>query len=113
MNLETLSLGLDVLLIFVWIYATYLALELANFQKNMGAYVSAMPYFVGASVLFLLIRIMAPAQTLVFSGNLEIATNYLLSLDTIQIVAGVILFRGIHEVHKENFATEGFQGVEE
>lgn len=113
MNLQSLNLGLDILLIFVWIYATYLALQLSNFQKNRGSYISAMPYFVGAAVLFLLVRIMAPAQVVVFSGNIGTATNYLLSLETIQIVAGVILFRAIHEIHKENFATEGFRGVDE
>lgn len=113
MNIQSLNLGLDILLIFVWIYATYLALQLSNFQKNQGSYISAMPYFVGSAVLFLLVRVMAPAQVLVFSGDLATATNYLLSLETIQIVAGIILFRGIHEIHKENFATHGFMGVDE
>ena len=111
-DLQILNLGLDLLLIPVWIYVTYLALQLSNFQKNQGSYVSAMPYFVGSATMFLLVRFLAPSQVLIFSGT-ETAMNFLLSMESVQIIAGILLFMGIHEIHKENFATEGFRGVEE
>ncbi|MFB6175519.1 MAG: hypothetical protein ABEJ87_06150 [Candidatus Nanohalobium sp.] len=104
-----LEIGLDLILIPVWAYALYLTVELSNFQKSKGRYTAAMPYFVGATGLFLLISLIDPITQLGFPGA---AANILFSMEAIQALAGLILFKGIHEIYKHNYASTGFQEVE-
>lgn len=109
MIIPGLELGLDILLIPVWAYALYLTVELSNFQKNQGRYTAAMPYFVGATGLFLLISLVDPLHQLAYS---EVTASMLFSLEAIQALGGIILFKGIHEIYKHNYASTGFQEVE-
>lgn len=108
-GLEGLELGLDILLIPIWTYALYLTVELSNFQKNQGRYTSAMPYFVGTTALFLLISLIDPLHQLAYT---QASANILFSMEAIQALAGLILFKGIHEIYKHNYASTGFQEVE-
>jgi hypothetical protein len=103
-----LELGLDILLIPVWAYALYLTVELSNFQKSQGRYTAAMPYFVGTTGLFLLISLIDPLTQMVYSAS----ANVLFSMEAVQALAGLILFKGIHEIYKHNYASTGFQEVE-
>lgn len=103
-----LELGLDILLIPVWAYALYLTVELSNFQKNTRRYTAAMPYFVGATGLFLLISLIDPLTQAVYSTSV----NVLFSMEAVQALAGLILFKGIHEIYRHNYASTGFQEVE-
>lgn len=113
MELGTLLNGLDILLILVWSYAVYLAAHVSNFSRSLGRYTSAMPYFFGAAVLFLLVRVIDPVFELVYLDNIQAAESFLFSLETIQALAGLILFKGLHEIYKVTYAKEGFMGVDE
>ena len=108
-ELQGIELGLDILLIPIWAYALYLTVELSNFQKTQGRYTTAMPYFVGATGLFLLISLIDPLHQLAYA---EATANILFSMEAIQALAGLILFKGIHEIYKHNYASTGFQEVE-
>ena len=108
MELQAVGIGLDFVLITIWAYALYLTMELSNFQKNQGRYTSAMPYFVGATGLFLLISLIDPLHMMTYSAS----ANVLFSMEAIQALAGLILFKGIHEIYKHNYASTGFQEVE-
>lgn len=109
MEIQALELGLDVLLIPVWAYALYLTVELSNFQKSQGRYTTAMPYFVGATGLFLLISLIDPLHQLAYT---KASANMLFSMEAVQALAGLILFKGIHEIYKHNYASTGFQEVD-
>ncbi|MFB6182435.1 MAG: hypothetical protein ABEI78_00065 [Candidatus Nanohaloarchaea archaeon] len=105
------SIILEILLLPTWAYALYLSLEYSNFKNNVRKYTSAMPYFVAVNSLFLILTLLNLFQSFLNPG-LTTPKMYIFSLLSVQILAGLLLFKGILEIYKHNYASEGFQEVE-
>lgn len=101
-----LDIGLDLVLIAVWGYVFWLILKISE-ESYGDTLTSAMPYFIGGYGLFFVLVLVQTLQQHIILGN-EPSMTFVFSLQLIQIVAGVMLVKGMIKTYDLTFATEGF-----
>lgn len=106
-----IDIGLTVVLIAFWLYVLWLLVDISS-RAYGSQYTSVIPNFMATFVLLLTIQLMEHPFWLLVAGTGETTAGYVFSLQTVQILAGIFLLRGLNQLYNIEFATAGFRGVE-
>lgn len=107
MAVGVLRLSLDAFLILLFAYVAWQAYRIAA-NLYGGRFTSAGPYWVAGLTLFFLIRLIEPVYGFIVVGAVGGAT-FTFAMQTIQVVAGILLLRGVYEFYSIVYATSGWE----
>lgn len=110
MIVEAGKILLELVALTTWIYASYYFLQVAE-EIYGGRFTTALPYFAASYILFTLINFVEPIYQYLLISTEQYLPTLIFSLQTVQIVGGVLLMKGFYETYNMNFGAEGFEEV--